>query len=131
MIPPSSGDRSGGDLGCGMRRLVYVCHRYRGDPAGNVERVRRICAALKHDCVPLAPHLLLPAFIDEATERALALRHCLRLVAAVDEVRAYGEPSEGMRLEIAEARRLGIPVVYADGIALSGRSASAPTDPGR
>ena len=103
-----------------MRRLVYVCHRYRGDPADNVERVRRICEALKHDFVPLAPHLLLPAFIDEATERELALAHCLRLVAAADEVRVYGAPTEGMRLEIAEARRLGIPVVFVDGCKRNG-----------
>jgi hypothetical protein len=33
------------------------------------------------------------------------------MVALSDEVRVYGEPSEGMRLEIAEAERLGIPVV--------------------
>ena len=36
---------------------------------------------------------------------------CLSLVALADEVRVYGEPSKGMRLEIAEAERLGIPVM--------------------
>jgi len=35
-------------------------------------------------------------------------------VALSDEVYAYGEPTEGMRLEIAEAERLGIPVVYVE-----------------
>ncbi len=98
----------------GMIKLVYVCHPFAADPAGNVERVRRICEALKHECVPLAPHLLLPTYIDEATERPLALAHCLRLVAAADEVRVFGAPTEGMQLEIAEAQRLGIPVVLAD-----------------
>ena len=95
--------------------MVYICHPFRGDPNGNIERVRRICQALKHEHVPLAPHLLLPVYIEEATERDLALRHCLRLIAAVDEVRVFGEPTEGMQLEIAEARRLGIPVVFVDG----------------
>jgi hypothetical protein len=61
--------------------------------------------------VPIAPHLILPAYIDESTERELALDHCLRLVAVADEVLVFGSPTEGMRLEIAEARRLGIPVV--------------------
>jgi hypothetical protein len=96
-------------------RLVYICHAFRSDPRGNAERVRRICEQLKHDCVPLAPHLLLPGFIDEATERDLALRHCLQLVAAADEVRVFGaELTAGMQLEIAEAHRLGIPVIYVD-----------------
>jgi hypothetical protein len=95
-------------------RLVYICHAFRADPAGNAERVRRICEQLKHHCVPLAPHLLLPGFIDEATERDLALQHCMRLVAACDEVRVYGAPTHGMQLEIAEASRLGVPVVVVD-----------------
>lgn len=94
-----------------VMKLVYICHPFAADPAGNAERVRRICEELKHHGVPLAPHLLLPGFIDEVTERDLALQHCMRLVAACDEVRAYGEPTEGMRLEIAEARRLGIPLL--------------------
>ena len=97
-----------------MKRLAYICHPFGGDPAGNTEQVRRVCAGLKETCVPLAPHLLLPAYMDEATERSLALDHCLRLVAAADEVRVYGEPTAGMALEIAEARRLGIPVVFVD-----------------
>lgn len=97
-----------------MTKLVYLCHPFQNDPAGNIERVRRICERLKDTCVPLAPHLLLPAYIDEPTERDVALRHCLRLVAACDEVRVYGEPTEGMRREIEEARRLGIPVVVVD-----------------
>lgn len=100
--------------GVSAMKVIFISHPFRGDPAGNGERVRRICAGLKEACVPLAPHLLLPAYIDEATERPLALAHCLRLVAAADEVRVYGEATEGMALEIAEARRLGIPVIYVD-----------------
>jgi hypothetical protein len=38
----------------------------------------------------------------------------LRLVAAADSVHVYGEVSAGMALEIAEARRLGIPIVFVD-----------------
>ena len=97
-----------------MMRVTYICHRFRDDQATNVTRVRDICAALKHECVPLAPHLLLPWYLDEATERDLALQHCVRLVATADEVRVYGPVSEGMTLEIAEAHRLGISVIYVD-----------------
>jgi len=35
-------------------KLVYVCHAYRDDPAGNTEHVRRICEWLKHACAPMA-----------------------------------------------------------------------------
>jgi len=96
-------------------KVIYICHAFAGDPRGNVARISQICAELKDECVPLAPHLLLPAYIDEATERDLALRHCLRLLAVCDEVRVYGEPTAGMRLEITEARRLGVSVVMANG----------------
>ena len=61
--------------------------------------------------LPLAPQVILPQFIDEREERDFALRLCLRLIALAEEVRVYGEVSEGMRLEMAEAERLGIPVV--------------------
>lgn len=77
-----------------MRR-IYICHPFRGEQMGNAERVRRICESLKHDCVPLAPQLMLPAFIDEATESDLAIAHCLRLVAAADEIRVYGRADGG------------------------------------
>ena len=92
---------------------VFVSHPFSANPTENVARVRRIARGIAQDGdVPLAPHLLLPQFIDEPTERELALRLCLRLVALTEEVHVYGEPSEGMHLEIAEAERLGIPVVY-------------------
>lgn len=96
------------------RPLVYICHPYRNDIAGNVEYVTQVCRRLKRSCVPLAPHLLLPAYIDEHTERDLAIEHCLRLVASVDRLMVTDDPSAGMRREIEEAVRLGIPVSWVD-----------------
>jgi hypothetical protein len=90
----------------------FISHPFSSDPIGNGTAVKRIARQLVSDGrIPLAPQIYLPLFIDEATERNLALDLCLALVAMSDEVRVYGEPSEGMRREIAEARRLGIPVV--------------------
>ena len=98
-----------------MTKVVYICHPFRGDVAANRERVRRICAAIKCDYVPLAPHLMLPAYIDEATERHLALEHGLALLRGVDELWVCAHPvSEGMAEEIAEASRLGVPVYRID-----------------
>lgn len=96
-------------------RVVYVCHAFAADRSKNTEQVLMVCRSIINTgCVPLAPQLLLPQFLDEDTERELAMRFCLRLVALSDEVRVYGGMSEGMRAEIAEAGRLGLPVVDGD-----------------
>jgi hypothetical protein len=94
----------------GGRLRVYICHPYSADPEGNVRAVRAICrAVVEEGHLPIAPHLYLPAFVDEATERALALALCLELVTMCDEVWVYGdEPTSGMRQEILHAARLGI-----------------------
>jgi hypothetical protein len=96
------------------RRLVYVCHPFADDPPGNVERVRNICRHLVAEGVlPIAPHLYLPAFIDEATERELALSLCLELVDVCDELRVFGaNVTRGMNREIERATQRGIPVHF-------------------
>ena len=92
---------------------VYVAHPYSDDAAGNVARVRAICRAVVDEGhVPIAPHLFLPAFVDETTERDLALRLCIELVAGCDALWFYGTRiSPGMEREISAAQALGIPVV--------------------
>lgn len=93
-------------------RILYICHPFGSNPVDNANRITYLCHQLvSSDYFPFAPQLLLPHFLDETTERDFAMAFCLRLVSLVDEVRVYGNPTEGMRLEIAEARRLGIPVV--------------------
>ena len=94
-----------------MKR-VFVCHPFAGDPEGNSQRVAEICSRLAADnFLPVAPQLYLPWFLNEPTQRDLALRLCLELVRISDEIRVYGIPTAGMHLEIAEAYRLGIPIV--------------------
>ena len=103
--------------------VVYICDPFRGDVAANREHVRRICAAVKRDYVPLAPHLLLPAYVDEATERDLALEHGLALLRGADEMWVCADDvSECMAGEIAEALRLGVPVYRVDADSLLVRS---------
>lgn len=93
-------------------KIIYVCHSFAENPFVNTEMIRRLCRLIATEgFVPLAPQLFLPTFLDEQTERALAMSFCLRLIAVSDELWVYGDTSGGMRLEIAEARRLGIPVV--------------------
>lgn len=93
------------------KKIVYICHPFRGDITGNQLKVKHICEAIKNECVPLAPHLLLPHYLNEKTERKLALGHGLVLLRASDEVWIVSERiSDGMKSEIEEARRLRIPV---------------------
>jgi hypothetical protein len=91
---------------------IYVSHPFSNDPEGNRARTIRIAKGLiLEGHFPIVPHLYLPAFLDEFSERQVALNLCLQLVALSDELRFYGSLSAGMRLEIEEARALGIPIV--------------------
>lgn len=103
-------------LATARRRRIYVCHPYANDPEGNVARVRVIARALVAEgALPIAPHLYLPAFLEEATERDLALSLCLELVELCDELRVFGSVlTPGMRRELARARELGVPVRFVE-----------------
>lgn len=94
---------------------IYVCHPFAGDVQGNSERVRSICRDLVESGVlPIAPHLYLPRFLDEATEREQALGFCLELLDTCDEVRVYGDRvTAGMRREIERAEAIGLLVRFA------------------
>ena len=68
--------------------------------------------------LPIAPHLYQPVFVDEKSERGLALALSLELVAVCDELRAYGGTvTGGMRREIDRAEALGIPVRFVTEVA--------------
>ena len=82
----------------------------------NARKVRVICRSLvESGDLPIAPHLYLPAFLDEKTERDLALVLCLEIIAVCDELRVYGGTvTAGMRREIDRAEALGIPVRFVE-----------------
>jgi hypothetical protein len=93
-------------------KKIFVCHPFARDPGKSFRRVSEICLRLASEGIfPIAPQIYLPQFLDESNQRNLALRLCRELVRISDEIRVYGDPTEGMRMEIAEARRLGIPIV--------------------
>lgn len=101
------------------RRRVYVCHPFSAEPRGNVDKVRHICRGLVNEGVlPVAPQLYLPAFIDESTERELALALCGEFVELSDEVRVYcATPTSGMGRELDRAKLRRIPIRLAKGVA--------------
>ena len=99
-------------IGTGRRRIVYVCHPYAEDTAGNIQAVRQICRELVEEgLLPIGPHIYLPQFVDENTEREEALSMCTQLVELCDELRVYGDRvTGGMFREIDHAARVGVAV---------------------
>lgn len=89
------------------RPLVYICSPYSGDVALNAKKAQAFCRfAVDQGCIPLAPHLLLPQFMDENTERELALFMDIIFMGKCKEVWVLAEMiSEGMEYEISIAKR--------------------------
>lgn len=97
-----------------FRPLVYICSPYSGDVEGNTKRARTYCRyAVDKGCIPLAPHLYFPQFMDDRSERALALFMDIVLLSKCTELWVFGDTlSEGMQKEIRYAQRKGKLVKY-------------------
>jgi hypothetical protein len=95
---------------------VYICSPFRGDMETNAKKAMRYCRfAVKRGKFPIAPHIWLPSFMDDADqdERNLALSFGIRLLHGCREIWVFGAViSEGMRLELNEARRKRITIRY-------------------
>lgn len=92
-----------------FKPLVYICSPYSGDIDENVKRARGFCRfALDSNCIPLAPHLLFPQFMDEDNpkERELAMFMDIILMGKCSEVWVLGNSiSAGMAVEIDKAKK--------------------------
>ncbi len=95
--------------------LVYIASPFSGDTERNTERAQGYCRfAISKGCIPLAPHLHYPQFMDDSDreQRELGLFFALVLLGKCDELWVFGKPSEGMSREIAKAKKRGIPIKY-------------------
>lgn len=95
--------------------LVYIASPFAGDTERNMERARGYCRlAVSKGCIPLAPHLHYPQFMDDEDkkERELGLRFALILLGKCDELWAFDKISQGMAQEIAKAKKRGMPIRY-------------------
>lgn len=94
-----------------FKPLIYICSPYSGDIEKNVEKARGFCRfAIDNNCIPLAPHLLFPQFMDDdiPAERELAIFMDIVLMGKCSEVWVLGNIiSSGMEreIEIAKKRR--------------------------
>lgn len=102
-----------------FRPLVYICSPYSGDIAGNTERTKQFCRfALEQGQIPLAPHLMFPAFMNDGKEeeRELALFMDIVLMGKCQEVWVLSDRiSEGMKAEVETAKRRRQKVRYFNG----------------
>ena len=98
------------------RPLVFICSPYAGDIERNTENARRYCRfAVSKNCIPVAPHLFFPQFLDEGDpeQRSLGISFGLVLQGKCREVWVFGRViSEGMAAEIAKAKARGLPLRY-------------------
>lgn len=98
------------------RPLVYICSRYAGEVETNVNMARVYSRfAVRNACIPLAPHLLYPQFMDDTVpaERSLALFMGIVLLGKCDQMWVFGSIiSKGMAAEIEKAEKKKIPIRY-------------------
>ena len=93
------------------RPLVYV---YSGNEEVNAQKARRYCRfAVDSGAIPLAPHLLLPQFMSDKTERELAMFMNMVFLGRCEELWVFGsEITDGMSKEIAKAKRRNMKIRY-------------------
>ena len=84
------------------RPLVYVCSPFSGDTERNTENARRYCRfVVDSKCIPFAPHLFLPQFMSDETERDIAMFFNKVYLGKCDELWVFGDTiSAGMQKEI-------------------------------
>lgn len=99
-------------------KFIYVASPYAGDIDNNVRFAQNACAAvLKAGGHPYAPHLYITQILrdDVPEERAAGLATGLAFLTRCDELWVFGPRiSTGMKGEIEEAKRLGMPIRYVD-----------------
>ena len=103
--------------------LVYVCSPLGAEtPDGiikNMKKARLYMGTIseKYNCRAIAPHAILPVFLDDRVpeERALGLKFGLDLLRICKKIVVCGRTiSAGMKKEIELAEQLGIEVIYND-----------------
>ena len=94
--------------------LVYIASPYAGDTESNVQRAQGYCRfAVTKNCIPIAPHLHYPQFMDDSDgeQRELGVFFALVLLGKCDELWIFGDRvSNGMSQEIRKAEKRGIPI---------------------
>lgn len=96
--------------------LVYVCSPYSGDIKNNVLNAKKYSRfAVENRAIPITPHLLYPQFMNEATERDMAMHFNYVLLGKCTELWVFGGVvSRGMAHEISVARKRKMKIRWFD-----------------
>lgn len=96
------------------RPLVYICSPFSSDVPGNTQKAIRYSRfAVDSHAIPIAPHLLFPLFMDEETERDLAMFMDMVILGRCEELWVFGGTvSAGMKAKIDKAKRKNMTVRY-------------------
>lgn len=100
------------------RPLVYICSPYSSNVALNVTNARIYCKyAVDNKCIPIAPHLLFPQFMndEEPIDRELAMSMNMVLLSKCEKLWVFGNTiSQGMGQEIEKAEKRRMKIRYFD-----------------
>ena len=97
------------------RPIVYICSPYSGDVEGNTEKAKQYSRyAVNQGAIPIAPHLLFPQFMEEETERDLAMFMDIAILSKCKELWVFGIPTAGMQKEIDYAKHKQMTIKYFD-----------------
>ena len=98
------------------RPLVYICSPFAGDVENNVNMARVYSRfAVRNACIPIAPHLLFPQFMDDSipAERAIGIFMGMVLLGKCEQLWVFGGAiSTGMAAEIEKAEKKKMPIRY-------------------
>ena len=95
--------------------LVFICSPFAGNIERNTRRAREFCRfAVSENCIPIAPHLLFPQFMEgkrPGSSAALASSSGWSYRASARRLWVFGgNITKGMAVEIEKAHERGLPV---------------------
>lgn len=98
------------------KTFVFICSPFAGNMEGNARRAREYCRfAVARRCIPIAPHLYFPQFMDEGDpkQRSLGIFFGLLLQSRCREVWVFGgRITKGMEIELEKAAVRDLTVRY-------------------
>lgn len=96
------------------RPLVYICSPFSGDVEVNTEKAKMYSRfVVDADAIAFAPHLLLPLYMQEETERELAMFMNMVFLGRCNELWVFGDViSQGMQAEISKAKKKNMIIRY-------------------
>lgn len=98
------------------RKIVYICSPLRRSYEQNIVKANLYSRfAYEQGCLPIAPHVIFPQFLDDEnkSERKAGITMGLQLLDICKELWVFGHKiSEGMKAEIEKAKQMGMPIRY-------------------